>query len=248
MELEASSSTSTLERSAATSAKTPIVHDPNKLNTLISDYTVALSFIQRGFSFAADAAIDIEEVEEEVEPFDEAMKQLLDYEYELQNQKRIMENMRTRLFKREQIACLIIPNLLEHYESEVNKKMREYEDTPDETKYHQNPNYLEFRQKIWEVKHPDAPMPPIGREEENGDDDVIISTERQSLICPLTTKIFEEPMTSTKCRHSFSKNAILAYIRANSQAKCPTPGCDKILTENDIKLDKSLARRYTNVE
>ncbi|KAG9292277.1 hypothetical protein G9A89_009089 [Geosiphon pyriformis] len=224
--------------SAIITVQTPssikLLHDPNKFNTLIPDFAVALSFIQRGITFATDAAVDMEEAEEKTDSLEAATQYLIDLENQLKVQKNVLESMRSRLARREPI-----PNLLDCYEKETAQKIQESQTIP--FRYEQHPGYNEFRQKIWEVKNPGAPMPQTSNLD---DDEIVVSTAKQSLLCPITTMLFEDPVTSLKCRHSFSKNAILAHLSsAGGQARCPEPGCDKLITESDLKLDKSLARK-----
>ena len=44
-------------------------------------------------------------------------------------------------------------------------------------------------------------------------DDIVLGHVQISLICPLTKKFFEEPVTSKTCNHSYSKAAILEHIK-----------------------------------
>jgi mRNA (guanine-N7-)-methyltransferase len=53
-------------------------------------------------------------------------------------------------------------------------------------------------------------------EDEEEDDDIEIERERISLKCPLTLVVFEDPVKSTKCIHSFERKAIEDMIRASS--------------------------------
>lgn len=65
---------------------------------------------------------------------------------------------------------------------------------------------------------------PLGDDEDDemqdiGDDDteVQIHSENISCKCPLTLVWFEEPVTSTKCPHSFEKSAIVEFIQQSDQ-------------------------------
>lgn len=53
-------------------------------------------------------------------------------------------------------------------------------------------------------------------DEEEDDDDIEIERERISLKCPLTLVVFEDPVKSTNCIHSFERKAIEDMIRASS--------------------------------
>ncbi|PYI11322.1 hypothetical protein BO78DRAFT_425832 [Aspergillus sclerotiicarbonarius CBS 121057] len=98
--------------------------------------------------------------------------------------------------------------------------------------------------------------------EEEKDDEIAIQTERLSLKCPLTLLPFTDPVSSTKCPHSFEREAITDMIarskhtvpdpraaaasgggrvRRVRSAKCPV--CEVMLTEFDLRSDPVLARR-----
>lgn len=54
-----------------------------------------------------------------------------------------------------------------------------------------------------------------GEEEEGegGKGDVVMGQVQRSLICPLTKKFLEDPVTSKDCGHSYSRAAIMEHIR-----------------------------------
>ena len=47
------------------------------------------------------------------------------------------------------------------------------------------------------------------------DDDLAVASERISIKCPITLLPMKDPVTSTKCPHSFEKEAILSMINAS---------------------------------
>lgn len=97
------------------------------------------------------------------------------------------------------------------------------------------------------------------------DEEVAIERERISLKCPLTFSTFEDPVKSTKCVHSFERQAIEDLIRNSTMTiaagdqdfqggggrgararrvravHCPV--CSVALTLNDLKRDPVLLRR-----
>ncbi|KAJ5825630.1 hypothetical protein N7474_002768 [Penicillium riverlandense] len=88
-------------------------------------------------------------------------------------------------------------------------------------------------------------------------DDIAIERERISLKCPLTLLDYRDPVTSTKCPHSFERDAITDMIsRSNSYApsggrrvrivKCPV--CDIPLSLADLRADPVLLRRVRRVQ
>jgi len=96
------------------------------------------------------------------------------------------------------------------------------------------------------------------------DDDIAIARERISLRCPLTLQPFKDPVTSTKCPHSFERQAIEDMI-SRSQHTVPVrdpsggnkprrvravecPVCSVMLTLHDLRSDPVLLRRVRRAE
>ncbi|KAL4908996.1 zinc-finger of the MIZ type in Nse subunit-domain-containing protein [Aspergillus multicolor] len=95
-------------------------------------------------------------------------------------------------------------------------------------------------------------------------DDLAIESERISLKCPITLLLFRDPVSSTKCPHSFERDAIssmleqsgLTVAAASSTSgrggrriravKCPV--CEVVLTNNDLRQDPVLLRRVRRAE
>ncbi|KAJ5173227.1 hypothetical protein N7492_005820 [Penicillium capsulatum] len=93
-------------------------------------------------------------------------------------------------------------------------------------------------------------------------DDIAIERERISLKCPLTLLPFRDPVTSTKCPHSFEREAITNMIsrgtyhsvpqasghgsRRARAVKCPV--CSILLSADDLRTDPVLARRVRRAE
>ncbi|RMJ22800.1 hypothetical protein PHISP_06338, partial [Aspergillus sp. HF37] len=92
-------------------------------------------------------------------------------------------------------------------------------------------------------------------------DDVAIERERVSLKCPLTLLPFRDPVTSTKCPHSFEREAIEGML-AQSPLDRPVPGagrrgrvrlvkcpvCSLELTAEDLRSDAALLRKVRRME
>ncbi|GFF38468.1 E3 SUMO-protein ligase nse2 [Aspergillus udagawae] len=93
-------------------------------------------------------------------------------------------------------------------------------------------------------------------------DEIAIERERISLKCPLTLLPFRDPVTSTKCPHSFEREAITDMIAHSSttvpgppsrgrrnrirSVKCPV--CSVVLTADDLRSDPVLLRRVRRAE
>lgn len=125
---------------------------------------------------------------------------------------------------------------------------------------------------VHDAKHPGDDAPPVphastwfrhmedGTAQENAesDDDIAIEREKVSLRCPLTFLTFKEPVTSTKCPHSFERTAIEDMIKKSTYmltlprghprqgqrgryVKCPV--CELPLTKEDLRPDPVLLRK-----
>ncbi|KAJ2991034.1 hypothetical protein HDV02_004011 [Globomyces sp. JEL0801] len=95
-----------------------------------------------------------------------------------------------------------------------------------------NPDYIEFREAIWEVKNPDKPFPSL----EQNDDDIVMRT------------LMTDPWTTKTCHHTFS-GAIIEMIRNNhGTMECPTPGCHERLRISDLISDEKLKRKIARSE
>lgn len=108
-------------------------------------------------------------------------------------------------------------------------------------RYAQNETYAGFYKMKWDAQHSVEDPPPLphhsvwfaseegrsARRSRSDQDDefmhdaddteIQIQSENISCKCPLTLLYFEEPVTSTKCPHSFEKSAILEFIRASAE-------------------------------
>jgi AAA ATPase containing von Willebrand factor type A (vWA) domain len=94
------------------------------------------------------------------------------------------------------------------------------------------------------------------------DDDIAIERERISLKCPLTLTPYQDPMTSTKCPHSFEREAIMDMIKRSPTTIAPPasrrgqrrvhvvkcPVCSIPLTADDLRPDPVLLRRVRRAQ
>lgn len=79
--------------------------------------------------------------------------------------------------------------------------------------------------------------------DDDEDSDLEIAQEKQSYQCPLTMRIFETPVTSTVCPHSYEKLAIEDYLKqSGGKAGCPVTGCSQTLTLAVLEPDPVLKR------
>ncbi|KAG0033052.1 hypothetical protein BGZ81_009494 [Podila clonocystis] len=111
---------------------------------------------------------------------------------------------------------------------------------------------LDFRTKVWDYHHMNEPMPvgnldgaAMGEDDEDDEMEIVMTGDsgQQSLKCPLTTKFLEDPVTSSSCKHSFSKEAIMSMIASQRQTLCPVHGCNRPITAGMLQPNKALARK-----
>lgn len=94
---------------------------------------------------------------------------------------------------------------------------------------------------------------------DESDDDIAIERERISMKCPLTLLPYQDPVTSTKCPHSFERQAIYDMIGRSTMyaphgagrgrvraLRCPV--CSMTLTKDDLRPDPVLLRRVRRAE
>ena len=88
---------------------------------------------------------------------------------------------------------------------------------------------------------------PAEAGDEGEDDDFAVGGMMQDFKCPLTMTLLSEPVTSSVCRHSYSKEAIQSYLeqcqRKRERAKCPKAGCDKTISAATLREDRDLEKR-----
>lgn len=98
------------------------------------------------------------------------------------------------------------------------------------------------------------------REPSPAESDIAIERERISLKCPITLLTFIDPVTSTKCPHSFERSAIEDMLKQTTLSK-PGPGgrrnrvkyikcpiCSLELTAQDLRTDLPLLRKVKRAE
>ncbi|CAG8510851.1 9781_t:CDS:10 [Funneliformis mosseae] len=212
--------------------------EQREYDSLYRDSDELSQFILKGINYAADSAVDLEQAdeEEEVQQLDETVRNMIDIENKLALQKDVLERIQVRVNAGRKFDDVVII-----YEQECEKAFRDYSHSSEEDKYFKNENYNDFRQKIWEVKHENEPMPPMNQ---NEDDDLVVGPQKESLHCPITTLLLDNPVTSELCKHTFSKDAIMQLMSRNGNViSCPIPGCDKQIMEHNLKENKRLVRK-----
>lgn len=85
-----------------------------------------------------------------------------------------------------------------------------------------------------------------GNDAEDEDADIVIQQTAggtQSLNCPISLQLMENPVRSKTCKHSYSREGILAMIGNRRACQCPIAGCSNgNLSKSDLEEDKQMER------
>ncbi|KAJ1643363.1 hypothetical protein IWQ61_010533 [Dispira simplex] len=218
----------------------------SKLNKVLGDTEGMQTKITRLMNSCIDAGIDLEEADEEaqVDMLETSMRTLVDLQKRLDIERDTLRGMRTQLLASPPDSDVDWVTL---YDQTNESTWTSWQGNLSENdKYGKHPVYRKFREALWAVKN-DGPLPSMF-EEDGDDDEVVLGAQKISLYCPLSRQLFENPMQSSECGHSFSKSAVIGYIRQNNQgeAPCPVPGCDTVLKLATLLPNRLLARKVDN--
>ncbi|KAK4518507.1 uncharacterized protein ATC70_008725 [Mucor velutinosus] len=210
--------------------------------SLANDITDIYYLIQNAQNSLTLAAQGHEESnnKEKVDALDETFKEFVTLEHKLNMQKKAFETLKQRINAGEKITDPIA-----YYDNLTQTLNAESPD--DATRINANPRYQSFKQHLWNINHPDEEMPSLGVG--NDDDDVVMGPTKISLKCPVSMTWLDKPVTSTKCKHTYSKTAIFSLFPSMSHMiTCPIPGCNRTLTRNDFMDDPVMADRVARAK
>ncbi|KAJ2492586.1 hypothetical protein IWW37_001341 [Coemansia sp. RSA 2050] len=192
-------------------------------------------------------ALDLEEIGETttVSEVDQSLRQLLDVQHQLEMEERLLASLCSGSEHKDPESVY-----MEGWERDT----KQYAALSEAAKYGANKEYYEFRQQVWNVKHEGEAMPPLfGAGGNDSDEELTIAGARRTYKCPITTTWLVDPVTSKTCKHSFSKQAIMDYLRAKGgRSACPVGGCSHMLNREDLAadlaLERNVARRLRQLE
>ncbi|PWN47950.1 hypothetical protein IE53DRAFT_389887 [Violaceomyces palustris] len=178
------------------------------------------------------------------------MRGLIDLQAEIKLRRQAIEDIKQKLEQGDPIY-----DSPQRYKSCTEQALSEYRQRTSRTKYAQNPAYMQFREQIWEVSQTGA-MPPITDlvpaepgDEADSDEDLVVGGVMQDYKCPLSARILEDPLSSTVCKHSYSRREVMEYLAGNGgTARCPATGCDKVITRQNLKENRELRKRVAAYE
>jgi hypothetical protein len=143
----------------------------------------------------------------------------------------------------------------EMFTTRMQREKDTYTSLSRTARYARNNDYRDFKRIVHDAKYGDdgpalghedtwftetgSPAPGITDSTQRGDfdddDDIIVDKATISTRCPITYQQFKEPVTSTKCPHTFEKNAILEMIRSGPHkiggekaVECPVAACNQV--------------------
>ena len=149
----------------------------------------------------------------------------------------------------------------EMYNDRMERRKNDYTSMSLTARYAKHNDYRDFKRVVHDAKYGDegpvlghedtwftetgSPAPGITntqRGDFDDDDDIVMDKATVSTRCPITFQQFKEPVTSSKCPHTFEKQAIMDMIRLSSNrlggganraageksVSCPVTGCDQV--------------------
>ncbi|KAI0105057.1 zinc-finger of the MIZ type in Nse subunit-domain-containing protein [Nemania sp. FL0031] len=146
---------------------------------------------------------------------------------------------------------------------EQQKAAADYATRSLEERYAVDNDYIGFKRLWWDAVHSadGKPLPDASRwftgnntggddEGEDEEEELVIAEEHISVYCPLSMVVMEEPYTSTACKHTFNKPAIVQFLRSQPghRAKCPQTGCSKEISIKDFYDDQVMLRKIKRAQ
>ncbi|KAI9297360.1 hypothetical protein K502DRAFT_357222 [Neoconidiobolus thromboides FSU 785] len=234
----------------------PLKFDPpniyvNKLYQIEKGIKEVEECINKTIPLFQEIGIDMEEsgAREEVKQIEKDFLEILKQQHLVQIYQNQL-NISKKIIKDSEGEALQ-SSLLDAFTAQVENETFEYESLSTRKKYSHNENYLQFKQNIYSVLHKDSVLPDVAKElsgSSEEDDEVLISSQKENLKCPITTNWLENPVTNKPCQHTYSRNAILGYVKKKAKAKCPVAGCNKLVVASTLISNKLLADKVERMK
>lgn len=169
-----------------------------------------------------------------------------------------------------------VPSVAQGWMRKMDDEKMRYQNFTLEQRYTKDNSYVAFKGIVHQSRFPDgevepphantwftengaAPQPGVtgaGRgTDDDEDDDIQIQRAKTSTKCPLTLQEFRDPVTSSKCKHSFEASAIMEMISNSRETvggqpgargratggekavRCPVASCNVMLTKSELNKD-----------
>ncbi|GME46952.1 Chromosomal organization and DNA repair protein [Neofusicoccum parvum] len=127
----------------------------------------------------------------------------------------------------QQVQAIVPKNI---FQQRLQAQKDKYQSLSHPIRYSEHNDYISFKKSVYDGQYLDgkgpgvpdpsrwftstgAPAPGITEARgDDSDDDIAIAGERISTKCPLTLQELKDPLTSTKCPHTFERYAIQSYL------------------------------------
>ncbi|EJU03289.1 hypothetical protein DACRYDRAFT_106452 [Dacryopinax primogenitus] len=211
---------------------------------------------ERGVGLLADTARAVgeaggdEELDRELES---AIRKMIDVQQRIRAHTATLDGLRQRIAQGEKLA-----DLTELYTQGAQEKWEVWEGKTARQRYGKDEGYFQFRDGVWQGQNgddnamaPDFITKELEREDgdlADEDEDIFVGGNTQQLKCPLTLRYLTSCLTSTKCKHSYSREAILQYLPPQGGKQCPATGCDVLVSRAELVEDKDKERRARRAE
>ncbi|KAG0196863.1 Ubiquitin-conjugating enzyme E2 2, partial [Mortierella sp. GBA30] len=193
----------------------------------------------------------------QIHEMEESLQSIMEMQYQLETEKAALDSLASMISQGSRLPtndlCTSFEHLLKTHAKQQQSR-RKQEAKARGVADGMMPELLDFRSKVWDVHHTRDSMPTMastggagGDDDDDEDMEIVVSgaSSIQELKCPITTNYLEDPVTSSACKHSFSRAAILALIRSGgrSSSLCPVHGCNRPVTAEMLQPNKALARK-----
>lgn len=209
----------------------------NPMNQFISSIRDVASILFEVSSDSNNHSNDPEyprlDVKECYKKLDQVMKQVCTVKSEAEQRAESIYNARKDVQMMGDSNTILNTNWIDSFENHSVSKFNNQSDNPD---------WLSWERLLHEMDI-DLRIPLLQSE-----DDISVTSNVESLTCPITQATFIQPVKNQECGHSYSKAAIEQLInssRSRSSIACPVSGCQRrVILKTlvpDIKLEKKLA-------
>lgn len=79
---------------------------------------------------------------------------------------------------------------------------------------------------------------------EDADEELMVGDQAVATMCPLSQSLLEDPVMNVKCRHTFSRAALVGFVNAwnrRGAPNCPVVGCKEKINLNTVVADEQAA-------
>ncbi|KAI9034406.1 hypothetical protein DFJ74DRAFT_649419 [Hyaloraphidium curvatum] len=214
-----------------------LVRGTGALPGMVREYKTAGENMESFLDNATDSAVSLEENNqaEKVADLKQLVKNIIDLQEDCRIRAEVLAEIQTQISTGPGIAD---PRalFLEKYEA----AFAAYLARPDPDRFKGRQAYDEFRRQVWEVRHEGEVLPDEGQVDEEAD--LIQGTQKLPTKCPLTKVWLEDPVEVPRCKHVFSRAAIMQMEVLQGLVECPVPACKTRFRKTDLLPRKDIVK------